>query len=91
VADMTSLRWEEGGAAWQWRHRMWAWEEEMLGEGRILLFGISLHNNSTNHWQWRLDPSGSYSVWDVYQKLIKQEFPSFDATSDSIWHKQVPL
>ena len=87
VADMCGLGWEERGVAWQWRCRLWAWEEELLEECMILLHDISLQINSTNHWQWMLDPSGSYSVWSVYQKLTTQEFPSFYATSDLIWHK----
>jgi len=38
-----------------------------------------------------LDLSDRYSVRSVYQKLTSLEFLSFDATSDFIWHKQVPL
>jgi len=30
------------------------------------------------------------TVDSVYEKLITQEFPNFDATSYIIWHKQVP-
>lgn len=82
--------WEEGGTAWQWCPRLRAWEEELL-ECRILLYDISLQNNSADYWQWRLDPRNIYSVRSVYQKLTSQEFLSFDGTSDFIWHKQVPL
>ena len=31
VADMFSLGCAEGGGAWNWRRRVWAWEEKMLG------------------------------------------------------------
>ena len=37
VADMFELGWEEGGEAWRWRRRLWAWEEDMLAECRQLL------------------------------------------------------
>jgi len=32
-----------------------------------------------------------YSVCGVYKLFISQNFHSFDAASDLIWHKQVPL
>lgn len=42
VADMCGLGWEDGGAAWQWRRRLWVGEEELLGECRILLHDFSV-------------------------------------------------
>ena len=32
VVDMCALGWEDGGDAWSWRRRLWAWEEEMVEE-----------------------------------------------------------
>jgi len=40
VSDMYDLGWEEGGTTWQWCRRLWACEEELLGECRILLHDI---------------------------------------------------
>ncbi|MCI20652.1 receptor-like kinase, partial [Trifolium medium] len=37
VAEMSSLGWDDGGDAWEWRRQLWAWEEEMLGKCRALL------------------------------------------------------
>ncbi|MCI26561.1 receptor-like kinase, partial [Trifolium medium] len=42
VAYMCALGWEEGGAPWQWRRPLWAWEEEMLGECMGFLVDIIL-------------------------------------------------
>jgi len=42
AAAMCDLGWEEGGAAWQWRRRLWACKDDLLGECRILLHDISL-------------------------------------------------
>jgi len=42
VPKMFLLGCEDEGAGWQWRRRLWAWEEELLGEFRILLSDISL-------------------------------------------------
>jgi len=88
---MHDLGWKDRGIAWQWRRRLWASEEEMLGECRILLHNFSLQHNFIDRWQWRLDPSGGYSVRGLYQLLTTQEMHISDATSDLIWHKQVPL
>jgi len=63
----------------------------MLGECRILFHSFSLHHNCTDHWQWRLDPTGGYSVRGVYQLMSTQEVHNSNATSDLIWHKQVSL
>ena len=62
-----------------------AWEEELLGECRILLSGISLQHNSTN--QWWIDPISGYSVKGVYRMLTSQETVSSDATTNLIWQK----
>jgi len=42
VAAMRSLGWEEEGEAWRWRRRLFAWEEESVGELRLLLQNVSL-------------------------------------------------
>ncbi|MCI21649.1 helicase-like protein, partial [Trifolium medium] len=40
---------------------------------------------------WRHDTIGGYSVRDEYPLLTAMEAPDVGATSDLIWHKQVPL
>jgi len=42
---MFRLGWEEGGEAWRWRRRLWAWEEDMVEECRHLLDGSILHSD----------------------------------------------
>ncbi|MCI65436.1 hypothetical protein A2U01_0086694, partial [Trifolium medium] len=58
VAEMCELGWEEGGAAWQWRRQLRAWEEEMLGECRDLLFDVVLQPTVSDVWVWRHDSDG---------------------------------
>ena len=48
VAHLFSLGVGPGGA-WQWRKRLWAWEE-MLEERRTLLLDVSLHVNVSDRW-----------------------------------------
>lgn len=42
VADMFDLGWGEGGEAWKWMRRLWAWEEELVRECIALLLTVSL-------------------------------------------------
>jgi len=42
VAGMCALGSGEGGTAWRWRRRLLAWEEELIGECRILLHTMAL-------------------------------------------------
>ncbi|MCI93984.1 heat-shock protein, partial [Trifolium medium] len=63
---MKGLWWEEGGAEWSWRRRLWEWEEEMLGECRGILSDIVLQPSVADHWLWRHDPGGGYAVRSAY-------------------------
>jgi len=63
----------------------------MLEECRILFHDISLHHDFSIHWQWRIDPSGGYSVQGLYQLLTTQELHNHDVPTNLIWHQQVPL
>ena len=42
VAAMRSLGWRVEGEAWRWRRRLFAWEEESVGELTLLLHNVSL-------------------------------------------------
>lgn len=52
VASMFSLGWNEGGEAWKWRRRQWAWEEELVAECRLLLTNVTLQLNVSDTWLW---------------------------------------
>jgi len=69
VASMFVLGWEEGGEAWKWMRRLWAWEEELLVECRLLLANVNLQVNVSDKWQWHPDIAGGYSVRSGYQLL----------------------
>ncbi|MCH93793.1 70 kDa peptidyl-prolyl isomerase, partial [Trifolium medium] len=47
--------------------------------------------NVSDQWLWRHDPAGGYSVRSVYHMLTSREVPSVAATTNLIWHKQVPM
>ncbi|GAU12279.1 hypothetical protein TSUD_141870 [Trifolium subterraneum] len=91
VAEMRDLGWGARGAAWLWRRHLWAWEEEMLEECRTLFSNIVLQENTTNQWVWCPDPGGGYSVRGAYDLLTFRDDQAVDATTELLWHKQVPL
>ena len=91
VRDMFLLGLEYGGGVWQWRRRLWTWEEELVEECRELLLTVSLQDNSCDRWLWMPDPSGGYTVRGAYDMLTSQDFPFVHQTSEFSWHKQVPL
>jgi len=91
VADMFSFGWEEGGEAWSWRRRLWAWEDDMLEECRLLLDTVCVQSNVSDRWQWDPDTHDGYIVKGAYQILTSTVSPTHVATDDLVWHKQVPL
>jgi len=91
VAVMCDLGWEEGGAACQWWRHLWAWKKELLWECMILLLNVTLQGNSSDKWQWKLDPEGGYMVRGAYKLLTNQADHTFNAASNLTWHKQVHL
>jgi len=91
VRTMFLLGVDVGGEAWQWRRRLWAWEEELLEECRALLLTASLQESLPDRWLWLPDQGGGYSVCGVYDMLTSHEHPQLHPTVELIWHKQVPL
>jgi hypothetical protein len=91
VAHLFSLGVGHMGGAWQWRRRLWAWEEELLEDCRSLLLDVTLFDNVSDRWIWLPDPTGGYSVRGAYQLLITQGVSVVDSAEDLIWHNQVPL
>ncbi|XP_039688726.1 uncharacterized protein [Medicago truncatula] len=81
---------EEGGG-WQWRRRLWVWEEELLAECRLLLVNVSLQPLSYDVWQWQPDPSQGYTVRGAYALLTNQKEQQDSLCEELVWHKQVPL
>ncbi|GAU50935.1 hypothetical protein TSUD_411320 [Trifolium subterraneum] len=91
VAEMIALGWGGGCETWLWQRQLWAWEEEMVEECRALLADVELKDNITYYWVWRPDPSAGYSVRGAYDLLTSRGAQVVTATTDLIWHKQVPL
>ena len=91
VEEMFELGVEEGGLAWNWRRRLWDWEEEMARECRLLLSNVVLQVSTNDRWCWRLDINGGYSVRSVYHMLNSDDSQVVDVVSDFIWHRHVTV
>ena len=90
VAAMRALGWGDEGKAWRWRHRLFVWEEELVGELRLLLQNVSLQVHREDKWMWTMDPSSIYTVQSAYNSLIAQVHVD-NVAAPPIWHKDVPL
>jgi hypothetical protein len=91
VFDMCQLGWGVDGEAWRWRRRLFAWEEDMVGERTLLLQNVILQVGKDDRWLWTLEPSHAFSVRSVY-KFLTIQFPiDLSVVVSSLWHKDVPL
>ncbi|XP_024635971.1 uncharacterized protein [Medicago truncatula] len=60
IRNMFQLGLEVGGGAWQWRRRLWVWEEELVEECRELLLTVTLQDSSSDRWLWLPDQTGGW-------------------------------
>jgi len=91
VFEMLQLGWGEGGEAWRWRRRLFAWEEEMVGEFIFLLANVTLQVNREDKWLWTLENSNTFTVRSLYNFLTIQPQVELPVDVSSIWYKEVPL
>jgi len=88
---MYSLEWGEEGEAWNWKHRLLAWEEERVREGSEILSNIVLQPNISKRWFWHLHPSNTYNVTSAYNYLLSSANITAADHTNAIWKKEVPL
>jgi hypothetical protein len=91
VEEMWRLGWSDGGRAWVWRRRLFAWEEESVRECSLLLHNIVLQDNVTDKWRWLLDPLHGYSVRESYKFFAHSGADVDRSCVDEVWHRQIPL
>ncbi|GLT46734.1 hypothetical protein SLA2020_204700 [Shorea laevis] len=85
--------WNNGDWSWVWRWRrgLFAWETDML---QVLQYSLANHTpklGKDDHWIWRHDLKGCYTVASAYKLLS-----SFQCSKDSkrfrlLWNTTVPL
>lgn len=91
VEEMFYLGWGREGAAWQWRRRLFAWEEELVVECVALLSPIVLQVGSLDRWVWKLHSSQRYTVNSAYRFLTAIEGNPNEGFHNMLWLKAVPL
>jgi len=91
VFDMCLLGWDNEGEAWRWRRRLFAWEEEIVKELRLLLQNVTLQVDREDRWLWSLESSFVYTIRSAYNLLYFQPHINYAVTLSSLWHKDVPL
>jgi len=52
VEEMYAKGWGDGGEVWEWRRRLWDWEEELVGDCRLMLANVVLQVNTSYQWRW---------------------------------------
>jgi len=77
--------------AWSWWRRLFAWEEELLGELRLLILNVTLQVDRCDSWKWRLDPSSVFIVRSAYNFINDNGLIDLVVPASSLWHKDVPL
>ncbi|GAU51229.1 hypothetical protein TSUD_136260 [Trifolium subterraneum] len=91
VADMIVAGSGVGGEAWQWRRRLYAWEEKLVGECVDRFTNIILQEGVPGRWVRKLHSSQSYSVKSAYSFLTVSEISLSDSLDRFLWLKAVPL
>ena len=91
VAQMFAWGWYEGGDAWRWRKRLWAWEEVLVEECRNILSNVVLQVDIADSWRWFSDPATGYTVSGAYGVLRSGTPTNHLVPASSLWRKDVPL
>jgi len=86
-----SIGWGVNGEAWKWRRRLFAWEEEKVGELCLLLQFVNLQVNKEDTWIWNLEKLNTFSVRSAYNFQTSQHSVDTPVDVKKLWLKDVPL
>ena len=62
------------------------WEEELVGELRLLLQNVTLQVDKDDRWLWSLESSHAFSVRSAYNFMTLQPYISSTVVLSSLWH-----
>ena len=91
ISGMHALGWGIEREAWRRRRRLLAWEEEFVGELRLLLQNVSLQVDRIDRTVCWLETSSVYTVRSAYNFLNDNSSVDLVVPVSSLWHKDVPL
>ncbi|XP_073224723.1 uncharacterized protein [Cicer arietinum] len=72
----------------RWRRQLFALEEELVEQCRILLVNVHLQVNVSDKWSWNNTQGVSYSINEAYFVLRKEFVVSINTPpfQDLVWH-----
>ncbi|RHN59920.1 putative reverse transcriptase zinc-binding domain-containing protein [Medicago truncatula] len=91
VFGMFTLGWGLEGAAWRWRRGLFAWEEELVGDLRLLLQNVTLQVDRVDRRFWRLETDSVYTVRSAYNFLTANAPTDGAVSLPFLWNRDVPL
>jgi len=74
-----------------WRQRLFAWEEEQVGELTSILQSVTLQVQKEDKWLWNLEKSNAFTVRNVYNFLTTQTTVVNTVDAKLLWHKDISL
>jgi len=77
------------GGAWEWRRRLFAWEEESVRECSLLLHNFFLQDTVHDTWRRVLDPISGYTVRGVYRYFTTTIDSADRSIVDDVWYKYI--
>jgi hypothetical protein len=91
VTSMCRLGWQLGGNGWQWRSRLFAWEEQLWSDFYTIAANVVLQVDFYDEWEWTLNPADtSYSVGGAYHLLTRVYPRETSSHNDLSWNKLEP-
>jgi len=91
MAGMSQLGWGVEGQAWCWRRRLFAWDEELVGDLTLLLQNVTLQTDKNDMWLWNLEASHVFSVRSAYNSISVQHHSASSVAASYIWIKDILL
>ncbi|GKV53518.1 hypothetical protein SLEP1_g60039, partial [Rubroshorea leprosula] len=87
ISDMGEWRNGEWCWHWSWRRNLFAWENALLQELKVMLQVRQLQQGQTDHWVWQHDSKRKYSVKSAYKILQDNLIPGKICNFKLIWNK----
>lgn len=91
VANMFQSGWGAEGEVWVWRQRLFAWEEEQVGDLTSILQSVTLQVQKEDKWLWNFEKSNVFSVRSGYNHLTATYTVVNPVDAKLLWHKDIPL
>ena len=76
---------------WNWRRRLFAWEDELVRECVDCISNIVLQDEMVDRWVWKPHSSQRYTIKSAYNYLTAVEEVVTNGRNHVLWIKVFPL